>query len=81
MGFASFQLTYSSIGIVRRRTVLRTRRKETLRELRHSAEVARLKAEIQSSTRDTLGWRVVEVAEIVDESRNCRSFYFVDPSG
>lgn len=81
MGFASFQLTSSSIGIVRRRTALRSRRDETLRELRHSAEVARLKAEIQSDTRDTLGWRVVEVAEIVDESRDCRSFYFVDPSG
>ena len=81
MGFASFQLTSSSVGIVRRRTALRARRDQKLRELRHSAEVARLKAEIQSGTSDALGWRVVEVAEIVDESEDCRSFYFVDPSG
>ncbi len=79
MGFASFHLLTCPFGLsVGERPYVRD---ETLRELRHSAKIARLIAEFQPSIGDILGCRVVEVAEIVDETRDCRSFYFVDPSG
>ena len=52
----------------------------SLLSLRGAAELARLSSEL-SMTRENseLPWRVMEVAEVVEESVDCRSFYLVDP--
>lgn len=56
------------------------RRARDLKQLRQDAEVARLNSELQTAaTASSLQWRVMEVAEVVDESADCRSFFLVDP--
>lgn len=54
-----------------------------LRHLRQAAEIARLSSQLQANSKQkpTMDWRVMEVAEIVQESEDCRSFYLTDPYG
>lgn len=73
-------------GVLFSRRSLRrkSRTQQTIASLKNSAEIARLNSELQAaSSTDTsgLGWRVMEVAETVDESEDCRSFYLTDPYG
>jgi hypothetical protein len=59
---------------------VRQRRATDLRGLRQAAQVARLNSELQASPQAAgIPWRVMEVAEIIDESADCRSFYLIDP--
>jgi ferredoxin-NADP reductase len=58
----------------------RSRRAADVRGLRQAAQIARLNSELQISGCDSgIPWRVMEVAEIIDESADCRSFYLIDP--
>ena len=51
--------------------------------LSHSSQVARLTSQLGNSTTSTsaIQWRILEVADVVQESVDCRSFYLVDPYG
>ncbi|MCA9194656.1 MAG: 2Fe-2S iron-sulfur cluster binding domain-containing protein [Planctomycetales bacterium] len=55
-------------------------RTERLQIRRSSAEVARLNSQLNCDGSKS-SWRVLEVAEVVQESEDCRSFYLVDPYG
>lgn len=67
---------------VRQSARLRLRRSRDVKSLRQAAEIARLNSELHSAaTGSDMQWRVMEVAEAVDESLDCRSFYLVDPYG
>ncbi len=58
----------------------RNRRTADVRGLRQAAHIARLNSELQvSGSGSGIPWRVMEVAEIIDESADCRSFYLIDP--
>lgn len=76
---------FTAVGVsaVRSLSNLRRRRETDLQHLRQAAEVARLNSELQAAVGkgNGLDWRVMEVAELVDESEDCRSFYLVDPYG
>lgn len=72
---------FASLGIAFGRTAFnaRKRRQIDLRGLRQAAEISRLKSELRSSESGTsVVWRVMEVAEVVDESADCRSYYLID---
>ncbi|MEO8269113.1 MAG: iron-sulfur cluster-binding domain-containing protein [Aureliella sp.] len=77
---------FAIIGIVSGRSAAdaRRRRELDLRGLRQAAEISRLNSELQASELPTamsgaaLGWRVMEVAEVIDESVDTRSFYLID---
>ena len=49
----------------------------------HSSQVARLTSQLGSAATATtaIPWRILEVADVVQESADCRSFYLVDPYG
>jgi uncharacterized protein len=51
--------------------------------LQRSSFVARLASQLGTVTESptTNGWRILEVAEVVQESADCRSYYLVDPYG
>jgi uncharacterized protein len=78
---ASAQFASSGFTVTRTWRRFSRHRSLALRNLRNAAEIARLDSELQSagSNPSNLDWRVMEVAEIVDESADCRSFYLVDP--
>lgn len=60
----------------------RIRRSKDTKQRKQAAELARLNSELESTTiGSAMQWRVMEVAEIVDESADCKSFYLVDPYG
>ncbi|MCA9128781.1 MAG: hypothetical protein KDB22_16965 [Planctomycetales bacterium] len=52
----------------------RISRSKHARQRQQAAEVARLNSELHSASGGSLQWRVMEVAEVVDESRDCKSF-------
>ncbi len=54
------------------------RRTVDMRGLRQAAEIVRLNSELQASPSTALPWRVMEVAQVVDEASDCRSYYLVD---
>ncbi len=71
----------ASLGIASGRMArdARLQRESHLRGLRQAAEISRLKSELQSSASGTsVAWRVLEVAEVVEESVDCRSYYLID---
>lgn len=74
---------FGSVGLITTRiaTIVRRRRQANLSELRQAAEITRLSCEIQASKQNGMGWRVMEVAEVQEESEDCKSFYLVDPYG
>ncbi|MEZ6136118.1 MAG: 2Fe-2S iron-sulfur cluster-binding protein [Pirellulaceae bacterium] len=78
---ATSQFASAGISATRIRSRAHRRYLHTLKNLRNAAEIARLDSELQAATsnQSNLDWRVMEVAEIVDESDDCRSFYLVDP--
>lgn len=51
--------------------------------LAHSSQVARLTSQLGSTVASSsaIQWRILEVADVVQESSDCRSFYLVDPYG
>ncbi len=59
----------------------RQRRQSDVGALRQSVEIARLQSDLDASSKKDLGWRVMRVAEVVQESADCKSFYLVDPYG
>ena len=81
LAIASSQFASASLATCRIALRARQRRFHTLKNLRNAAEIARLDSELQalSSKSSTLDWRIMEVAEVVAESADCRSFYLVDP--
>jgi uncharacterized protein len=55
-------------------------RKERQDDLGYAAQLARLASQLGSrTTQGAIPWRILEVAEIIQESEDCRSFYLVDP--
>ena len=52
-------------------------------QLSHSSQVARLTSQLRSTSVATasIPWRILEVADVVQESIDCRSYYLVDPYG
>ena len=76
---SSSQLASLSIASRRMAISARRRRQFDLRRLRQAAEFSRLKSELQSSVNGTsVAWRIMEVAKVVDESADCRSYYLMD---
>lgn len=72
---------FAALGIAVGRTAFnaRKRRQIDLRGLRQAAEISRLNSELQSSVSGTsVAWRVMEVAQVVEESADCRSYYLLD---
>lgn len=71
----------AGLSFRRQRAIAKRRRTGDIRHLRQAAEIARLNSELQVSqgASTALAWRVMEVAEVVEESEDCRSFYLVDP--
>ncbi len=77
---------FASLGIASRRSAVdaRRRRELDLRGLRQAAEISRLNSELQiaevkaSASGAAIVWRVMEVAKVVDESADTRSFYLID---
>lgn len=68
----------------------RSCRAQNAEQIRHrfsvlssSSRVARLTSQLGSADRGPNGinWRILEVADVVQESADCRSFYLVDPYG
>lgn len=51
--------------------------------LANSSQVARLSSQLgrKSPSPGEIPWRILEVADVVEESADCRSFYLVDPYG
>ncbi len=80
---SSVRFAAAGISSSRSGAEIRRRRSLDVANLRQAAEVARLNSDLKLSTRDQGGvdWRVMEVAEIVEESQDCRSYYLIDPSG
>lgn len=81
IGIATIQFASAGVATTFAVSGTRRRRRSHLGELRQSAEIARLNSELQSGQDTGLDWRVMEVAEIIQESEDCRSFYLVDPYG
>jgi ferredoxin-NADP reductase len=52
-------------------------------KMAHSSRVARLTSQLgkTSGSAAAIQWRILEVADVVQESVDCRSLYFVDPYG
>ena len=73
----------ASWSAARRSVAARGLRGSLQSRLRREAQNARLASELNRQTASTpnAAWRVVEVAEIVDESEDCRSLYLRDPNG
>ena len=76
-------LKFVSNGLLSTRVLANSlrRKSQDMRELRDAAEKARLSAKLETAKDTGMHWRVMEVAELVDESEDCRSFYLVDPYG
>ena len=80
IAFSAAQFVSFGISSGRATVQARSRRALDLRGLRQAAEIARLNSDLQSATAaSSVQWRVMEVAEVVDESEDCRSFYLIDP--
>ncbi len=80
MALASSQFVSAGVAAGRTHYRFSKRRMHALKSLRSAAEIARLESELQVSAHQTgRDWRVMEVADVVDESVDCRSFYLVDP--
>ncbi|MBX3423643.1 MAG: 2Fe-2S iron-sulfur cluster binding domain-containing protein [Pirellulaceae bacterium] len=60
-----------------------TRRQRQFKKLRSATRIARLTSELESTTAPGHAgeWRVMEVAKVVQESLDVRSFYLSDPYG
>ncbi len=78
---ASSQFAAAGLAANRTRSRFNQRRSHLLKNLRSAAEIARLESELQVSAGHQAGreWRVMEVAQVIDESADCRSYYLVDP--
>lgn len=74
---------FASAGIGNAQVAIHVRRQRIagLKVMRQAAEIARLNSELKSRQKSALDWRVMEVAEVVEESVDCRSYYLVDPYG
>lgn len=73
------QFAWLGIAVTRTACSARRRRQIDLLGLRQAAEISRLKSELQSSESGTsVAWRVMEVAQVVEESADCRSYYLID---
>ncbi len=86
VAFLSVHVAQFSIGALRWRSH-RIQNDEQLRQrqavLSHSSDVARLASQLgePSASTASIAWRILEVADVVQESSDCRSFYLVDPYG
>jgi len=78
---ASSQFVAAGLTATRVRARFSRRRAHLLKNLRSAAEITRLESELQVSAGNQAGreWRVMEVAQLIDESADCRSYYLVDP--
>ncbi len=75
-----FNLTTMAVRFQTTRLRNRHIRQSRRDEYCYSAELARLASQLSTSTStSSLPWRILEVAEIIQESADCRSFYLVDP--
>ena len=86
VAFLSVHFVQFSIATLR----WRSHRSQSGRELHHrqsvlchSSDVARLTSQLGNTIASTaaIQWRILEVADVVQESIDCRSFYLVDPYG
>ena len=68
------QFVAAGYSVSRTQRRFRSRRFQTLKTLRNAAEIARVESELQVSAASAggLGWRVMEIAQWVDESADCR---------
>jgi len=86
IAFMSVHFAQFSIGASRWR-YHRLQNAEQLRQrqlvLSHSSQVSRLTSQLgnASSFKAAITWRILEVADVVQESIDCRSYYLVDPYG
>lgn len=80
IALSTSQFVFVGIALGRAGADARSRRAADVRGLRQAAHIARLNSELQvSGSGSGIPWRVMEVAEIIDESADCRSFYLIDP--
>ncbi|QDV26983.1 2Fe-2S iron-sulfur cluster-binding protein [Aureliella helgolandensis] len=76
------QFAMTGFSVARASKRARTSRSREMYQLRQAAQVARLKSELHSVANGSeMQWRVMEVAQVIQESDDCRSFYLVDPYG
>ncbi len=86
VAFIMVQLAQFSVGVLRWR-FHRLQNAEQLRQrldvLSQSSQVARLTSQLGNTNLSpaAIQWRILEVADVVQESIDCRSFYLVDPYG
>jgi len=59
----------------------RSRQAAHAQQVASNVELARLEGLLKSNPNTTAGWRPMVVAEIADESSDCRSFYLIDAFG
>jgi len=83
VSIAGVTATRTTLHVARNRRLGLAERNSRVRDLRNKVELARLQSSLSSSepADGQLPWRVLEVAEIVQESDDCRSYYLVDPYG
>lgn len=79
VGLIGFRATSNGLSAWKDRLCAHSRREADVQALRQKVEVARLHSDLDASEKSDLGWRVMQVAEVVDESADCKSFYLVDP--
>lgn len=81
IGVSTGQFFVAGIQTKRIDRRLKERRTRRLKKLRSAARVARMTSELNARSQSLQGnqWRVVEVARVVDESVDTKSFILVDP--
>ncbi|GAB5404288.1 MAG: FAD-binding oxidoreductase [Aureliella sp.] len=76
-----FRAATAGVSTLKQHRDSRKRRQNDVSALRQKVEVARLQSDLDASAKADMGWRVMRVAEVVQESADCKSFYLVDPYG
>jgi uncharacterized protein len=84
--FLSAHFAQFSVGVLRWRNHRLQNSEQLLQRqsvLSHSSQVARLTSQLGSTVASTaaIPWRILEVADVVQESADCKSFYLIDPYG
>jgi uncharacterized protein len=81
VGYSTWQVAETFWESWRHSSEARQRRADHAQVAAAKIEQARLEGVLKSAYNVATGWRQMVVAEMVDESSDCRSFYLVDAAG
>lgn len=81
IGYSTWQMAETFWESWRHSSEARQRRLEHASLAAAKIEQARLEGVLKAPLNASTGWRQMVVAEIVDESSDCRSFYLIDAAG